>query len=103
QENEQLIVLDEGDNLTTRVIGPRNTRQSPVVDASCEIRVQVDRASRSLLIYISGNSEKLSVREHGWSDWARFKFKFSLLQSVTGTARIYVRQIEPHVEFYVSA
>ena len=103
QENEQLITLDEGDNLTTRVIGPWNTKQSPVVDTSCEIRVLVDRTARRLLIQINGSSEKLSVFEGGWSEWARFKFKFSLLQSVTGTARVYVRQIEPHVEFYVSA
>ena len=33
----------------------------------------------------------------------RFKFKFSMLQSVTGIARFYVRQLEPHLEFYVSA
>ncbi|HEY6183480.1 MAG TPA: alkaline phosphatase family protein, partial [Terriglobales bacterium] len=103
QENEQLITLDEGDNLTTRVIGPRNTKQSPAADTSCEIRVLVDQTARQLLIQISGSSEKFSVSEGSWSDWARFKFKFSLLQSVTGTARIYVRQIEPHVEFYVSA
>jgi predicted AlkP superfamily phosphohydrolase/phosphomutase len=103
QENEQVVSLDEGDNLTTRVIGPRNTRQSPLVDTSCEIRVQVDKAARRLLIHISGSAEKLSVAEKGWSDWGRFKFRFSLLQSVTGTARIYVRQIEPYVEFYISA
>jgi predicted AlkP superfamily phosphohydrolase/phosphomutase len=103
QENEQLITLDKGDNLTTRVIGPRNTRQTAAVDTSCEIRVQSDKAARRLVIQISGSSEKISVAEGSWSDWIRFKFKCSLLQSVTGTARIYVRQIEPHLEFYVSA
>ena len=103
QENEQLITLDEGSEITTRVIGPRNTKQGPSVDTSCEIRVQVDKPERKLSIQISGSSEKISVAEHAWSDWVRFKFKFSLLQSVTGVARIYVRQIEPHVEFYVSA
>ena len=35
--------------------------------------------------------------------WVRFKFKFSMLQSVTGIARFYVRQLEPQVEFYLSA
>jgi predicted AlkP superfamily phosphohydrolase/phosphomutase len=33
----------------------------------------------------------------------RFKFKFSMLQSVSGIARFYVRQLAPHLEFYVSA
>jgi predicted AlkP superfamily phosphohydrolase/phosphomutase len=103
EENEQLITLDDGDNLTTGVIGPRNTKQGPSVDTSCEIRVQVDKPGRKLSIQVSGTSEKISVPVRSWSDWIRFKFKFSLLQSATGTARIYVRQIEPHVEFYVSA
>lgn len=103
QENEQLITLDDGDNLSTHVIGPRNTKQGPSVNTSCEIRVQVDKGERKLLIQVNGAPEKISVPVHSWSDWIRFKFKFSLLQSATGTARIYVRQIEPHVEFYVSA
>jgi predicted AlkP superfamily phosphohydrolase/phosphomutase len=33
----------------------------------------------------------------------RFKFKFSLLQSVTGITRFYVRRLGPRLEFYVSA
>src|SRR5215813_10602080 len=37
EESEQLVLLDSGDNLTTRVIGPRNTRQSPPADTFCEI------------------------------------------------------------------
>jgi predicted AlkP superfamily phosphohydrolase/phosphomutase len=103
EENEQLITLDSGESLTTRVIGPRNTRKSPVEDTFCEVRVQVDNPGRKLLIHTGGSPEKIEVSEKGWSDWVRFKFKFSLLQSVTGIARFYVRQIAPHVEFYVSA
>jgi predicted AlkP superfamily phosphohydrolase/phosphomutase len=103
EENEQLILLERGDNLTARVIGPRNTRQSPATDTTCEMQVRTDKPGRSLSFQISGLAEKVSIPEKSWSDWIRFKFKFSLLQSVTGIARIYVRQIEPHVEFYVSA
>lgn len=103
EENEQLIQLDSGADLTSRVIGPRNTKLSPPSDTFCEIRVQVDKASRRLVIQTGGTPAKIEVAEKGWSEWVRFKFKFSMLQSVTGIARFYVRQIEPHVEFYVSA
>lgn len=103
KENEQLIILGTGDEITTHVIGPRNTRQSPAADTSCEIRLRADKSARSLLIQVNGSGNTISVREKAWSEWVRFKFKFSLLQSVTGIARIYVRQIEPHIEFYVSA
>ena len=46
---------------------------------------------------------KIEVAEKSWSDWVRFKFKLSMLQSVSGIARFYVRQVAPQVEFYLSA
>jgi len=103
EENEQLIFLDSGSPLTTRVIGPRNTKTSPASDTYCEIRVQVDRAARKLVIQTGGVPEQIEIPAKGWSEWVRLKFRFSMLQSVIGIARIYVRQLEPHMEFYVSA
>ena len=103
QENEQVIFIDSGPELTTRVIGPRNTKQSPPNDAFCEIRVRVDKSGRKLVIHTGGAHEKVEVPERSWSEWVRFKFKLSVLQSVSGIARFYVRQLEPHLEFYASA
>ncbi len=103
QENEQLLYLDSGLDLPSRVIGPRNTRTNPASDTFCEVRVRVDAEGRKLTIQTGGTPEEIEVAERSWSPWVRFKFKFSLLQSVTGIARFYVRQVEPHVEFYVSA
>jgi len=102
QENEQLVILDSGIELTTRVIGPRNTRQSPL-DNSCEVRVRVDNAARKLVIQTGGVPTQVEIPERSWSEWVRFKFKVSMLQSVTGIVRFYVRQLEPHLEFYASA
>ncbi len=108
EENEQLVFLDpspltSGSELSTRVIGPRNTKTSPASDTFCEVRVRIDRASRKLVIHTGGAPSRIEVSEKGWSEWVRFKFKFSMLQSVSGIARFYVRQLEPHLEFYVSA
>ena len=108
EENEQLIFLDSGGldsggEIATRVIGPRNTKVSPAADTSCEVRVHVDRPARRLAIQTGGSPAKIEVPEKGWSEWVRFKFKFSMLQSVTGIARFYVRQLEPQLEFYLSA
>ena len=55
EENEQLVFLDSGSELATRVIGPRNTRTSPAADTFCEIRVQVDKAARKLVIHTGGS------------------------------------------------
>jgi predicted AlkP superfamily phosphohydrolase/phosphomutase len=103
EENEQLIFLVQGADITTRVIGPRNTKASPAADTSCELRVHIDKPARKLVIQTGGLPAKIEVPEKGWSEWVRFKFKFSMLQSVTGIARFYVRQLEPHLEFYLSA
>jgi len=103
QENEQLIFLDSGSEFTTRALGPRNTKVSPAPDTCCEMRVQVDKTGRKLAIQTGGTLSTIAVPEKGWSEWVRFKFKFSMLQSVSGIARFYVRQLDPHVEFYLSA
>src|ERR1700731_3662703 len=103
EENEQLIQLESGDDLTTRVLGPRNTRQSPPGDTSCEISAQVHKGSHKLVIQTGGAPSNIEVAEKAWSEWVRFKFKFSMLQSVSGIARFYVKQLEPHLEFYASA
>lgn len=102
-ESEQLVVLESGNDLKTNVIGPRNTRLSPPADSHCEIRVQVKAGSRSLMIETGGTPGRIEVSEKSWSEWIRFKFKFSVLQSVTGIARFFVRQVQPQMEFYVSA
>ena len=108
EENEQLIFLDpsplnSGVELTTRVIGPRNTKASPPADTFCEVRVQIEKPSRKLVIQTGGSPARIEVSEKSWSEWVRFKFKLSMLQSVTGIARFYVRQLEPQLQFYVSA
>ena len=102
EENEQLILLDLGDSVATRVIGPRNAKQ-PARDSFCEIRIEVDRGSHKLAIQTGGTPARIEVAEKKWSEWVRFKFRLSMLQSVSGIARFYVRQLSPFVEFYLSA
>ena len=101
RESEQVVVLDPVSEFKTYVIGPRNTKQSPPADATCEIRVKVKPGT--LVIETGGSPAQIEVAERTWSEWVRFKFKLSILQSVTGIARIYVKQVTPQVEFYVSA
>ncbi|HLV87879.1 MAG TPA: alkaline phosphatase family protein [Candidatus Sulfotelmatobacter sp.] len=103
QENEQVVQLPAGRDVRTYIIGPRNTRQSPHADTHCDIRVQVEPQSHKVTIETGGSPAKIEIAEGSWSEWVRFKFKLSLLQSVSGIARFYVRQLEPHLELYLSA
>src|SRR5581483_1786262 len=84
RESEQVVVLGPGNDLKTNVIGPRNTRQSPATDAVCEMKISADHHQRTLRIDTGGAHERIEVKERAWSDWVRFKFKLSMLQSVTG-------------------
>lgn len=102
-ESEQVVILPAGSDFKTSVIGPRQTKQSPPSDTKAEIRVQVKPDGRALAIETGGFPARIEVVANSWSEWVRFKFKLSLLQSISGIARFYVREIRPQVEFYVSA
>src|SRR5437016_6752410 len=68
-ESEQVITLNAGNDLSTHVIGPRNTRQSPPSDTTCEIRVHVNKGTRSLFVETGGSPAKIDVKEASWSEW----------------------------------
>jgi predicted AlkP superfamily phosphohydrolase/phosphomutase len=103
RESEQVVILPPGSDFKTYVIGPRHTKQSPPSDTKAEIRIQVTQDGRTLGIETGGFPARIEVPENSWSEWVRFKFKLSVLQSISGIARFYVRQIAPQVELYVSA
>src|SRR6266852_380147 len=50
----QVVIQRSGSNFKTPVIGPRNTRQSPPADTTCEVRVQVKRDQHKLVIETGG-------------------------------------------------
>ena len=102
KESEQVVFLETGDKFATYVIGPRNTSVKPATDSHAEIRVEVDRAGGRLRFRTGGTPETLDVAQGCWSPWVRIKFKLSMLLSVSGIVRFYVRQLSPHVEFYAS-
>ena len=45
KEYEQVVFLEQGTELATHVIGPRNTRTAPFSDIVAQIRVRADRAA----------------------------------------------------------
>ena len=102
RENEQVFVLDGGEEITTQLVGPRNTRTSPPSDLTCPMRLQVDRARGALTIDTGGEPSKVEVCVGEWSDWIRVKFRVSMLQSITGLVRVYVPRLSPVVELYAS-
>jgi predicted AlkP superfamily phosphohydrolase/phosphomutase len=112
KEHENVIVLPAGDEVRTYLIGPRDTRKpqapggrqpaSALPDVTAELKVRVKRDQRKLTFEIDGTPKAIEVAEHAWGPWVQVKFKVSMLQSIAGLVRFYVRQLSPNVEFYVS-
>lgn len=100
KENERLIHLESGSDLKSWIIGPRNPRANPPDDFRSEIRVR--RQGSTLRIETGGSPATVELKERAWSPWVKVKFKMSMLQSVPGMVRFYVRQLSPTIEFYVS-
>jgi len=99
---EPVFYLDGGERLTARVPGPRNPRSKPPSESACEIRIDIDRAARSLRIRPGGGSPVIEVREGAWSAWVRLQFSLSPLTTISGIARFYVPRLAPHLELYCS-
>jgi len=100
KENERLVHLEPGSDVKSWIIGPRNPRANPADDFRSEIRVRRDGST--LRIETGGTPSTLELKEKSWSPWVKVKFKMSMLQSVPGMVRFYVRQLSPMIEFYVS-
>jgi predicted AlkP superfamily phosphohydrolase/phosphomutase len=98
KEFEHVIQLDAGNEFTTRLIGPRNTRTNPISDLIIELKVRIDASARSVRFEVAG-SPAVEVPEGGWSPWVKVQFK--TLQTIHGQVRFHVPQIEPFA-FYVS-
>ena len=83
------------------MIGPRNPKTR--ADLHVEISFRVDSAGaanhRSCRRDHRGS---LSVKQGGWSDWLRVKFKLGLLQSIRGMVRFHLVRIEPDLAVYAS-
>ena len=101
REYEHVVHLDSGDDLRFRVIGPRDTRSARGGDLAAELRAHVHTERGTLRFEVPG-APAVEVAEKAWGPWIRVKFKLSMLQTVSGIVRFYVRRISPTVEFYAS-
>ncbi len=54
------------------------------------------------MLQSEGTPRELEIRQGGWSDWLRVKFKVGLLQSIRGMVRFYLVRCEPELALYAS-
>jgi predicted AlkP superfamily phosphohydrolase/phosphomutase len=103
-ENVVKLTAESGGEIRTHIIGPRNPKRGSGLrpDLTAEIRLEVDRLERRVIIHSDGQPAKLELSEGEWSGWLRVKFKSGLLQSVSGMLRFFLVRLEPTVELYAS-
>lgn len=84
-----------------RLAGPPNSLRKDHSPTYAELNVDVD-PERPLALISSGEAEAI-VKEGEWSDWMPVDFAMMPhLVSVRGTVRVFVKQLHPRFEVYVS-
>jgi predicted AlkP superfamily phosphohydrolase/phosphomutase len=94
------VELDVSGTASTVLFGPRNTKDGS--DSRLSLQLEINRASRSLILRSDGKPNVLELKQASWSDWLRVKFKMGRLQSVAGMVRFFLVRLEPDLELYAS-
>ena len=102
RESENVVRIGPGSDgvFCTYLIGPRNPKAR--ADLRVEITFRVDQAGRRIIVLSEGAPRELEVKQSGWSDWLRVKFKLGLLQSIRGMVRFHLVRTEPDLAVYAS-
>lgn len=100
-ESEHVVhIAPAGGKVRTTLVGPRNPKTRG--DATVDLALEIDQASKKVIVRSDGQPKALEVRLGEWSDWLHLKFKLGMLQSVTGMVRFHLVRLEPDVELYAS-
>ena len=75
----------------TYLIGPRNPKAR--ADLRVEISFRADPEARRMVVLSEGSPKEVAVKQNGWSEWLRVKFKLGLLQSIRGMVRFHLVSI----------
>jgi predicted AlkP superfamily phosphohydrolase/phosphomutase len=100
-ESERIVFVHTNDSkITTNLIGPWHPRTHADLQAS--MMVEIDRASRRVVIRVEGSARALEVAKGHWSEWLPVKFCAGLLQTIRGLVRFYLVRLEPELALYAS-
>jgi predicted AlkP superfamily phosphohydrolase/phosphomutase len=98
---EMFQVAVENNRVTAEIIGPENTMKEDTPELKRSFTVDLDPENRSAKITIG--DEVLLLDEGEWSDWVPVKFDLlGPIKSVPGMCLMYLKQVTPHFQLYVS-
>ncbi len=102
RESENVVRIERGADgvFHTYLIGPRNPKAR--ADLRVEISFRVDQEARRIVVLSEGSPKEVVVKQNGWSEWLRVKFKLGMLQSIRGMVRFHLVSMEGDLEVYAS-
>jgi predicted AlkP superfamily phosphohydrolase/phosphomutase len=95
-----LLVKREGDVVTGELPGPPSPFDPEAGEMTVPFTARIDEFSESVSFDFGGNEVTLPPREY--SDWLTVEFSAGLGVKVKGIVKLYVTQIAPHFELYVT-
>jgi predicted AlkP superfamily phosphohydrolase/phosphomutase len=90
----------EGDLIRARLHGPNNPLLEGGSELTTPFTVRVHQETDSAQIEICG--QKIELKKRAFSPWLSVRFRTGLGMKLHGICRLYIREIDPHFEMYVS-
>ncbi len=95
-----LLVERDGDTVRGEIPGPPSPFRPDAGEMTVPFTATIDESGETVSFDFGGNEVTLSAREY--SDWLTIEFKAGLGVKVKGIVKLYVTQISPHFELYVT-
>ena len=91
----------KGHRFETELEGPENSIRTD--RRNTQVRFSVDRDPWENVVKINIQDREIIMRQGEWSEWIPIKFEvMPMFASVSGMVRIYLKQVHPHFQMYLS-
>ncbi len=95
-----LLVQRDGNTVRGELPGPPSPFRPEAGEMTVPFTATIDESSKAVSFDFGGNEVSLSEREY--SDWLTIEFSAGLGVKVKGIVKLYITQISPHFELYVT-
>ncbi len=91
----------EASKFQAKLFGPKNTLQKDNPQTFVDFTVFVDPENAVAKVMLPGR--QIMLKQGEWSDWVKVDFEIiPFLQSVSGIARFYLKEVRPNFKMYVT-
>lgn len=96
----KIIAIQNKDEVETTIQGPKYKALNETKTSTLPIIIKKDNKEKTLTIVLEGQS--VTLREKEFSHWIKVTFSIDFFTKVHGIAKLYVKEVSPNIEVYVS-